>query len=70
MGHDGGQKADVVGHPPDIEGIEGVAHVRDGIVAVIAVRNQLGDHRVVMDGYFAAFIDPAVDTDMLVFCRL
>ena len=57
------EEADVVRHAADVEFVECVAHAADRLVAVVAIGDQLGDHRIVVDRDFAPFVDARVDAD-------
>ena len=54
---------DVARHAADYKGIQRCAHAADSVGAVCAVHDELGDHRVVMHGDFAAFEHAGVDAN-------
>jgi hypothetical protein len=51
----------------DHEGVQRLAHARDGLVAVAAVHDQLGDHRVVVHRDLAALVHTGVDAHATAF---
>src|SRR3569623_1392067 len=63
MLHDRAEERNVVAIALDAELIERHRHVVDGVDAVRTMRAELGDHRVVVDRDFAAFIDARVVAD-------
>ena len=59
------KKADVVRHAADVKLVQRVAQVGNGFVASCAMRDQLGDHRIVMDRDLAPFVDACIDSHRL-----
>ena len=53
-------KRDVAADAADDEAVERLAHLHDGVHAVAAVHDQLGDHRVVVHRDLAALVDAGV----------
>src|SRR3546814_2926541 len=61
MLHDRRDEIDIVAEAFDFEAVECRDLKVGGFVACRAPRHQLGDHRVVEDRHFAAFLDPRID---------
>ena len=55
-----GLEGDVAADAADHEGVQRGAHLGDGVVAVAAVHDELGDHRVVEHRDLAALVDAGV----------
>jgi hypothetical protein len=47
--------------------IQGLRHLLQRLVTVLAVGNQLGNHRIVINGNFGAFLNTRVDANALHF---
>ncbi len=50
-----------MGHAADVVGVQRVAHAVDGLLTILAVGDQLGDHGVVVHRHLAALADARVD---------
>ena len=64
MGHQRRQERHVVRHAADVELVQRAAHAIDRLVASLAVRAELGDHRVVEHRDLAALVDAGIDADV------
>src|SRR5439155_18539237 len=61
------KKRDVVPDAGNVIAVERLAQPVNRDIAVGAMGDQLGDHRIVIKGDFSAFEHPAIDPDTLVF---
>ena len=65
MHHQSIKEADIVVYTANIIGIQRIDHAINRLATVIAIGNQLGDHRVVVHRDFTALIDTAIHTHAL-----
>ncbi len=59
------RKPALVSHRPDLDLATGLGQLCRRLSSVARVDNELGDHRIVMRGDFTAFLDAAVDPDVV-----